>query len=275
MTVLDELWPPELAEDWDTVGLAVGNPQAEVARILLALDPTDATIDQAISSGADLLLTHHPLLLRGVTAVHEATLKGGMISKLIAAGVATANAHTNADAALGGVSDVLARAIGIRDARPLAAPGSAEAVPGLGRVGAIDRAMRLDEFATLVAQVLPSTAAGIRVAGDPGDMIRTVAVCGGAGDGFFDLVRASGADAYVTADLRHHPATEARDTAHRGGADLALVDVSHWASESLWLPFAAEQLREALASRGHSPEIEVSQTPTDPWTFTIASPRPL
>ncbi|RAE57394.1 Nif3-like dinuclear metal center hexameric protein, partial [Burkholderia multivorans] len=100
--VFDSLWPPDLAEDWDTVGLAVGDPDAEVRSILLALDPTDAVIAEAVVLGADLLFTHHPLMLRPVNSVSAGTLKGGAVHTLITNGIAQFNAHTNADAAVGG-----------------------------------------------------------------------------------------------------------------------------------------------------------------------------
>ncbi|MGO3179593.1 MAG: Nif3-like dinuclear metal center hexameric protein, partial [Brevibacterium linens] len=95
--------------------------------------------------------------------------------------------------------------------------------------------------------------------------VTRVAVCGGAGDSLFDEVRASGADVYVTADLRHHPATEALDTANRREDGLSLIDVSHWASETVWLTGAAEALETEFARRGFSVSLQHSAVNTDPW----------
>ncbi|HSR22014.1 MAG TPA: Nif3-like dinuclear metal center hexameric protein, partial [Candidatus Eisenbacteria bacterium] len=118
-----------------------------------------------------------------------------------------------------------------------------------------------------VARTLPRTAAGIRVAGDPDAPVRTVAVCGGAGDDLFDEVRAAGADVYVTADLRHHPASES--LAH---SRPALVDCAHWATEWPWLADAERRLRDGLAGRGTTVETRVSDLVTDPWTSVARPP---
>jgi dinuclear metal center YbgI/SA1388 family protein len=133
---------------------------------------------------------------------------------------------------------------------------------GSGRVGRLARPMSLRDFAAHVARALPETAHGVRVAGDPGALVETVALCGGSGDFLLDRARAVGADAYVTSDLRHHPASELRE--HVGSP--ALVDVAHWAAEWTWLPVLRERLVEAL---GDTVAVHVSTTNTDPWTFRV------
>ena len=353
-------YPPGTADDWDAVGLAVGDPQAEVRRILLAVDPVLATAREAADGGADLLLTHHPLFLRGVHGVAETTPKGRTLATLTRVGCGLLTAHTNADHALPGVSDALARALGLRDARPVLAsgqpldklvvfapPSDAEAVrsaiagagagrigdydscswsvtgegrfrplegahPVIGRVGdlerleevrieavlprarraAVVRAMlaahsyeevafdvveladagtartgagrvgEVDEttlgtYAATVAAALPPTARGVLVGGDLDRVVRRVAVCGGAGDFLLPEVLASGADVYVTSDLRHHVAGEFLE---QDGPSL--LDVSHWAAEWTWLPELAERLGEALDD---TVEIRVSSICTDVW----------
>ncbi len=130
---------------------------------------------------------------------------------------------------------------------------------GSGRQGRLAAPMTLREFAARVDSVLPATASGVRVAGDPDQPVETVALCGGAGDFLLDRARAVRADVYLTSDLRHHPASELRE---HGGP--ALVDVAHWAAESTWLPVLRDRLTAAL---GDTVEVRVSATPTDPWTF--------
>lgn len=142
---------------------------------------------------------------------------------------------------------------------------------GLGRVGALQSAQPLAAFAAHVAAVLPRTAAGVRVAGDPARPIRTVAVCGGAGDSVLAAAAAAGADALVTADLRHHPASEAGEGNASGILPPALVDVAHWASEWPWLPVAASRLQAALADQGATVETRVSTLCTDPWNLHATS----
>ncbi|MFD6857630.1 Nif3-like dinuclear metal center hexameric protein [Rhodococcus sp. NPDC060090] len=369
--VLDTAYPPSLAESWDSVGLVAGDPDDPVRKVLLAVDATSAVVDQALEWGADLLLVHHPLLLRGVDTVGAHTPKGALIHRLIRGGCALFTAHTNADRADPGVSDALAQALGLTGLRPLdpkpepatdkwvvMVPGAASdavrdalfeagagalgnyreccwtasgtgqfrpidgadptigaigeleqvaedriemiaprraraavfaalrsAHPyeepafdvfelaelpssrGLGRVGELPHTQTLREFTETVAAALPPTEWGVRGAGDPERSIRTVAVCGGSGDSFLGKVSALGVDAYVTADLRHHPADE-----HLRTGGPALVDVAHWASEQPWCAQASAILDEAFGER-EAWQSRVSDLRTDPWTTAARAVR--
>jgi len=365
VTALERAYPPELAADWDAVGLVCGDPAETLTSVLVCVDAVPETVEEAVESGAQLLVAHHPLLLRGVHGVGADTPKGALLHRLVRAGAALFTAHTNADAADPGVSDALAAAVGLDVTGPLVA---AEAPPldkiitfvptgpdlgavhaalaaagagnigdyshcsfatagtgqfkplagahptigevgrlervaetrlemvlprarraavvealraahpyeepafdllelapipsrrGLGRIGALPEPEPLSAFTARVAAGLPATAWGVRAAGDPDRVIRRVAVCGGAGDSALDAALAAGVDAYVTADLRHHPASE-----HLlRPAAPALVDVAHWASEWPWCAQAADVLRAAL---GGSVEVRVSTRRTDPWSI--------
>lgn len=261
--VTNRFWPADTAEAWDRVGLVAGRDDAPLRRVLLAVDAVRATVDEAIGWQADVMLTHHPLMLRGVHSVAEDTSKGALIADLIRGNCALLSAHTNADAPEQGVSDVIARELGLTDSAPIE-PGI-NPVAGLGRVGHLTEPMTLRSFAERVAAVLPATATGIRVAGDADRTVQRVALCGGAGDSFLSHPAVTGADVYVTSDLRHHPAQESLEqSAVTGGP--ALIDVSHWASESLWLRTAARQLEAELPGV----EFRVSTINTDPWSFRIA-----
>lgn len=267
LLAVEELWPESLAEDWDEVGLVVGRPGASVNKVLFAVDPTLAVIEESIEWGADLLITHHPLLLKGVNSVAATTAKGLAVHRLIESGIGLLTVHTNGDSAVGGVSDVLADALGLQNVAPLASAANGLPEEGIGRVGDLPDVMTLGDFAARVFEILPAVAGGVRVAGDKDGLVRRVAVCGGAGDSLFDAVRASLADLYVTADMRHHPASEAREEAIDGRPYL--IDVSHFASEWLWLPAAAEALGNVLSDQGHDVEIRVSSTNSDPWDFIL------
>lgn len=265
VAVLERVYDPAWAESWDAVGLVCGDPDEPVRTVAFAVDPVAAVIDEALERGADLLVTHHPLFLRGVHGVPATTFKGRLVHKLIRGGAALFTAHTNADSADPGVSDALAHALGLRDLRPLE-PRPANPELGIGRVGELADAEPLSAFAARVAAALPVTSGGVRFAGDPERPVRRVAVCGGAGDTLFGAVRTSGADVYVTADLRHHPASEALEA---GGP--ALVDVAHWASEWPWLTYAADTVRSTLAAAGTNVDTYVSTLVTDPWTAHLAA----
>ena len=368
--LLDQWYPPGTAEGWDAPGLVYGDPAATVRKVLFAVDPTVEVAREAAEWGADLLVVHHPLFLKPVHGFAATTPKGRTLSTLAGAGCALLTAHTNADVAVEGVSDAMARALGLRDVAPLL-PRShdtldkltvfvpkpdadrvreALAVAGAGRIGDYEAAsfstagegrfrpldgarpaigevgelevveevrvevvlprhrrrpvleamlavhpyeepaydvvelaraavpatgsgrigdvteQSLRDFATSVAAALPSTAHGVRVAGDPDRVVRRVALCGGAGDFMLGDVLRTDADVYVTSDLRHHPAGEFLE---HGGP--ALVDVAHWAAEWTWLPLVEARLAEALAasptSEGDTVETRVSTRCTDPWTF--------
>jgi dinuclear metal center YbgI/SA1388 family protein len=395
VAVLERMYDPRWARDWDAVGLVCGDPETPVRRVLLAVDPAPSVIEEALAWRADLIVTHHPLLLRPVHGVPASTQKGRVVHQLVRGGCALYTAHTNADVAAPGVSDALARVLGLTDLVPLSAddadpmdkivtfvpeaavekvidalaaagagelgeyqrcawtatgtgtfvqgpppapllgmaedgeegeagaagasrmhraheadrePGERESVDerriemvlprqrrgsalaalrlahpyadpaidvyelapwsgprGIGRVGTLGTPTSLREFAMLVAEALPGTAQGVRVAGEPTSVVQRVAVCGGAGDSLFDAVRGSGADVFVTADLRHHPASELRDRAGEGPPYL--VDVAHWASEWPWCEQAAAILRDAF---GGNVDIHVSTLRTDPWTVVAA-----
>ncbi|MGN7250024.1 Nif3-like dinuclear metal center hexameric protein [Arthrobacter sp. SAFR-014] len=267
MLAVEELWPESLAESWDEVGLVAGHPSADVTRVMFAVDPTIEVIDEAIEWGAELLITHHPLLLKGVTSVAANTPKGRAVHRLIESGTALLTVHTNGDSAVGGVSDVLADALGLENVSPLTPAADGLPEEGIGRVGDLSESMTLGDFAARVFGILPAVAGGVRVSGDKDGLVQRVAVCGGAGDSLFDEVRASNADLYVTADLRHHPASEAREAAVNDRPYL--IDVSHFASEWLWLPAAAEALGNVLADQGLDVEIRVSTTNSDPWDFIL------
>ena len=258
----EALWPSADAEPWDAVGLVAGDLDAPVESILLAVDAVLDTVDEALDEGADLLLVHHPLLLRGVTSVASDHYKGAVLTKLIRGNCALLAAHTNADIVETGTSAVFAQKLGLLDVRPI--QSSSTPSRGIGRVGTLPTPTTLGTLARALGDILPPTASGIRVSGDFDRPISTVALCGGAGDAFLAHPAVLAADVYITSDLRHHPASEARENS-RVGRGPALIDVSHWASEWLWLDAAASELREALPGV----TVTVSELRTDPWDFAI------
>jgi dinuclear metal center YbgI/SA1388 family protein len=256
VSVLDGLYDPAWADDWDAVGTVVGEPGAPVAKVLLAVDPVQVVVDEALSWGADLLVVHHPLWLKGVTSVAASTPKGRVVHDLITHGIGLHTCHTNADCPPLGVSESMALALGVQDVRPLEVDD--DPARGSGRIGVLDEPMPLRRFAERVAERLPSHHSALRIAGDGDRLVSTVAVCGGSGDFLLATAQREGADVYVTSDLRHHPVSE-----HLEQPDpCAVVDVPHWSAEWTWLPVAAQALTSALPAL----DVRVSTTVTDPWT---------
>lgn len=288
--VLETLYPLRYAENWDEPGLIVGDPAAPVSHIVFAADPTADVINTAIEHGADLLVTHHPLLFRSVHQVSGLGVRGDIVRKLYRSGCALWVGHTNADAAYRGVGQAAADLFGLVDQHPLVPIRDDEAAAaghevGLGRVGRLAQPMMFEAFARHVADVLPHTELGVTASGPLDQTVETVAVLPGSGDSLFDEVRASGADVYVTSDLRHHPATDAIEQAryeaglraqgiHVGSGDERirplLVNTPHSAIESLWFNYALEDVPNAVEqATGQRPSVEWLRMNTDPWTLRL------
>lgn len=288
VTALEELYPLRYAEQWDAPGLIVGNLESPVRTIHCAVDPTMEVVDEAIAAHADLLITHHPLFFRAVHEVSGLGFRGEIVRKLIENHCALWVGHTNADAAYRGVADSAAVAFGLEQLKPLVPISDDESahLVGLGRVGVLSQDMSLYDLASRVAQTLPATQMGIQISGDLNTTVKTVAVLPGSGDSLFAQVCDSGADVYITSDLRHHPATDARQQAQyeshmreagvclgKGNSSCpALINTPHSAIESLWFKTAAidiaNRLEELFKIR---PELTVSTLNTDPWTLHLAT----
>jgi len=261
-SVINDVWPEVGAEAWDSVGLVVGNRQDQISHVRMCVDVTPSVITDARDAGVDFLVAHHPLLLRGVTSLAEETYKGRCITDLIRSKIGLLTAHTNADVVADGVSDCLAQQLGLIDVSPIVA-GVAIGT-GVGRVGNLDEPIPLGVLARRVGNLMPATAQGIRVSGEFDQLVQRIALCGGAGDSLLGEPQVRNADVFITSDLRHHPASEFREWA-KPEKGPALIDVSHWASEWVWLATAADQ----IAARIPALTVSVSDVRTDPWDFLV------
>ena len=258
LQTFEELWPYSSSEDWDAPGLMVGSKKQEISTVLLAVDATSDVLREALHRQANLLLTHHPLLMRGVHELGQETIKGNLVSAAIKSDLAIFAAHTNADLAEVGTARALAELIGLEICTAL------DALSGHGLVGVLAKPESLLAFSTRLAKLLPSVAAGIKVAGDPEAVISKVAVAPGAGDSFLQAARDAEVDVFITSDLRHHPAQDFLE-ANQIGPQVALIDISHWAAESIWLPLA----QKTLSERHPNVEFIISDIKTDPWDFAV------
>ena len=266
--VLESAYPLSWAEDWDRVGFVLGERDATVGRVLLAVDPTLAIAREAVAHDCELLITHHPLLLRGASFLPADDGKGAVVTSLLRAGTALWCGHTNVDRSTRGTVGAWIDVLALQDARPLVpgkegqAAGHGSRLFGLGAVGELERPTTVGELAETVAGIVPRTARGIAFTGAADRPVRRIAVCPGAGDSFLEAAAAAGVDAYITSDLRHHPALEHVEGAADTARVPALIDVAHAASEALWLPLAHDLLTEALPGL----EVRVSAQVTDPWS---------
>ncbi|MEX2441645.1 MAG: Nif3-like dinuclear metal center hexameric protein [Pontimonas sp.] len=259
---LDALWPREVAEEWDAVGLVLGSPSAPVRRVSLVVDVTEETVQEAIDQDVDLIVAHHPLLLRPVNSLAEDQPKGHLVATLVRAGIALFSAHTNADSVDGGTSETLGRALGLLAMAPIVesrAPGV-----GIGRVGDLPQPVLLYDLTTQLGRLVPQTPGGLKVSGDPNQLVSRVALCSGAGDSLLNHPEVLASDAYITGDLRHHPASDLKQARALGKAP-SLIDVSHFASEWFFLDAVSRQLQQQLPTV----DIRVSEVVTDPWDFVV------
>lgn len=267
VSVLEELYPLSLAESWDEPGLIVGDPGWGVSKIYCAVDPTEETVQAAIDTGADLLITHHPLYFRATHTVAGSTFRGAMVTKLIENQCALWVGHTNVDCASRGQGLAFVKALDLTDCGPLV-PSEKEEGCGLGRIGEVKTPMTLREFANELASALPQTHAGILVSGELDQNIQRIAVLPGSGDSEVEAAAKSGADVYVTSDLRHHPVLDARQE-----TGMAFINTPHAAIENLAFTLMRDDVPAALARRfgqnGAAIEMEVSQINTDPWDLRI------
>ena len=254
----ETLWPDADKEDWDKPGLMIGSPSQEITKVLLTVDVTSEVLHEAVDHGCQLVVSHHPMFLRGAFEFSDLGFKGANSSFAIRNNLAVFSAHTNADFQLDGVTQSLAKTLGLENLNPLASAN------GHVVVGQTPIAVSLLDFSRSVAKRIPAVAQGVKVSGDPERMISKVAVLAGAGDGYLTAVAQAEADLYITSDLRHHPA---QDFAEQGKitSGPALMDISHWAAEWVWLESAKAQL-ENLNSQV---EFVVSEINTDPWTFAV------
>lgn len=257
MDLADACYAPDHAASWDPVGLQVGDPDDTVSNVLVALDVTDAVLDEARARDADLVLAHHPLLFRPLDRLTPATAAGKLALRAARAGCAVLAVHTNFDAAVGGTSAPVVDLLDLEQVHPLA-PLPEEPDLGLGRVGLLPAPLPLGEVAERLARGLP--APHLRVAGPLDREVRRVAACGGAGDSLVAAAHAAGAELYVTGDLRHHVAL---DALHLG---MTLIDAGHYATEAAALPALRDRLAAEAAGRGLTAGLLASATITEPWS---------
>lgn len=222
--------PPSLSCDWDNDGLmCCPQPDEPVRRVLLTLDITEAAVDRAARDRCNVILSHHPLVFRPVKALTVDNAVPRKLIKLVENGISAMSFHTRLDALSGGVNDVLAELLGLRNAIPFG-----EGEENMGRVGDFS-ATTLEEFAAHVKKTLG--APFVLFCGDR--PVRRVAVLGGNGDDFISAAKAAGADTYVSGRLGYHPLSTAREDG------INLIEAGHFYTENPVLPFLASLVKDA------------------------------
>lgn len=248
---MDFLAPEKSAQDWDNVGLMLGNPDVEVKKILLALDMSTAVAAQAIENRAEVIITHHPLFFSGVKRLTLTDEKNAYIYELIKNDIAVYSAHTNLDAAPGGVNDVLAEKINLAQVEVFSIED--EDTVGIGRVGVVRQPMTVAAFARKVKRALGLKSIAFADAGRP---VYKVAVIGGGGSEYYRAALATGADTLVTGDVKYHVAQNALL------AGINIIDGTHQGTETLVVNRLAEAFRDWCLVTGRNLSIIVAAEET-------------
>lgn len=236
---LEDRFPRTLSCEWDNDGISCcPDPDAEVTGILIALDPTEDAVEAAIEAGANVLLTHHPMLFRGLKTVDGHDTGSRKVIRMIQNGITAMAFHTRLDAADGGVNDALAACLGLSDTEPFGEDGNPAGKP-IGRVGNLPSAVSVDEFIETVKSALHLPAVVFAGCGKP---VRRVAVLGGAGDDDVVAAIAAGADTYVTGELRYHQLCDAPY------GEINLIMAGHYHTEAPILNRLAELCGEICPS---------------------------
>jgi len=259
LDLLEEIAPSKLAESWDNPGLQVGSYSQEITNILVALDPTMKSLHLASDRGAQLLLTHHPLIFRPVSRLEAHTFPGNVIVEAVRNQTSVVAIHTNLDAAQGGINDILANLLGLQDVHVLERKNE-DAESGLGRIGTLPQAVSLSDLAKDIKKVLGAERLAIISEGNP--MVHHLAVVGGAGGNLVSLASQRGADLLLTGDVGHHQALEAKSLG------IALIDSGHFHMEKTAFGIFGRHLRDELVFRGWEITVEVDEGEVDPLEYS-------
>lgn len=248
MDAMERIAPRRLAEEWDNPGLLVGSPLQEVHKILVCLDVSDDVARRAIEMGADMIVSHHPLIFKPLKKLRTDLPLGHRLQMLLKNDIAVLSAHTNLDIAEGGVNDVLAEKIGLAETEPFVVLSREGNVLGsMGRIGRFPKALTVQEFALAVRDALPVSHVRLVSAGDR--MIRKVALCSGSGAEFISKAASLGADAYVTGDVRYHDAQHALENG------MHVIDAGHFGTEFPIVSALGARLKKELAEMKGTVEI--------------------
>lgn len=234
IALLQEQSPEEFACDWDNVGLLVGDFEQEIKKIYIALDATEETIEEAVTENADLLLTHHPIIFKGLKKVNTQDFTGRRVMKLIQNHISCYAMHTNFD--VKGMAKLAAERMRLMDCEVLDVTCQSEnGIEGIGRVGMLPEEMTLADCITQVKQAFVVDT--VKVFGDLEQKVRRTAISPGSGKSVISCALKAGAEVLITGDIDHHEGIDAVDQG------LAIIDAGHYGVEKLFIPYMAGYLQ--------------------------------
>ena len=235
--LLERDYPLSCAEEWDNPGLLLGRRDREVKKLLVSLDITDQTVEEAAAFGADMIVSHHPLIFKGLKKIHDGDFLGRRILNLAERGIVCYAIHTNFD--VRGMADLNEQQLELQNTEVLLVTGEKDGKPeGIGRVGELVRPMSLGELSGQVKKAMGLPA--LRCYGDPERVVSRAAVSGGSGRSVVPDALRAGAEALITGDIDYHTAI---DAAAQG---LAILDAGHYGTESVFIPYMVKKLGKLL-----------------------------
>ncbi|MEK6263859.1 MAG: Nif3-like dinuclear metal center hexameric protein [Clostridium sp.] len=260
--IMEEYAPEVLKEDYDNVGLMVGDKDAEITKILIALDCTIDVIREAVDSGCNLILTHHPLLFIKPRSITSDTLTGKKIIDLIKNNIAVYSSHTNLDSVKGGLNDIATEILGFTKGKVMESStvsGYDNGHNGIGRLVTLDSPILLIDLCEKVKKLF--NAKQIRYVGEDNREVKTIAIINGSGEDFFEMARNLKVDCIITGDTKYHGACDLKEQG------TALIDAGHFITE--WIPFQifGKIFQEKLQDRGYHNDVLISKSTMDTYKF--------
>lgn len=232
---IENICPENLAYPWDNVGLLCGDKNKDVKTALITLDTNVNVVKEAVKAKADMIISHHPILLGGIKRIDYSTPTGEMIKLLIENDIVLFAAHTNMDTAKGGINDALAKLFELKNVKILEQhTDNTEA--GLGRYGKLSKSLKLSELAELTKKKLKTPC--VRVSGELNTEISTVAVASGSCSEIIPLAKSLGCDAVITGDMKYH------NTIDNVESGICIIDAGHYPTETIVMDIFADILKD-------------------------------
>ncbi|MBN1881544.1 MAG: Nif3-like dinuclear metal center hexameric protein [Deltaproteobacteria bacterium] len=254
ITIVESIAPLFTAESWDNSGFQLGERSAQVKKVALSLDATPTVIRSAVSQGADLLITHHPLIFPHITHIDRGSAFGAAVAWAFTHDLSIYSSHTPLDHSPQGTNLALSQTLRLLDPAPLPRRLDAEAADGIVFTGTLKRPMPLASFAQYVRDTLGATS--VRYTGDGASQVYVIAVCGGSGGDCIDRARERGADVFVTGEVRHHQALAALDT------NIHIVEAGHYHTEWCTVPLLEKIIREGAERNDFTIDVEIVSAPS-------------
>lgn len=258
--IIENLAPLSYAYKWDNVGLQLGSKEDSVTTVLTTLEITEDILDEAIKNNVSMIVTHHPMIFSPLKKIIKEDMKGKLIYKAIQNNISIYAAHTNIDAASGGLNDYIANRLNIKDTKILEEIGTVEneeSFSGIGRVGKLNTPKTLAELVTEIKEQI--NIEYIRVAGDLEATIESVAVINGSGADLIQSAIYEGCQCVITGDVKYH---DAQDAISQG---INVIDIGHYHSEKFFGDFLAVYLSEEVIKRGFNVNIITSSIDINPF----------